>query len=161
MLRKLASLFKGETDDTLVQLFRYALAGGLAFVVDFCTLFILIAFIGRERYLWAAAVGFFLGLVTNYLISVAWVFDKRAQKSWQVEFAIFALLGFLGLGINQLSMFTLTGIVGFHPLVSKPVSTALTFLWNFASRKVLLFSLVAKKPQAVAASVRINVNTTA
>ena len=33
MIRKLASLFVGETNNTLIQLFRYTFVGGLAFVV--------------------------------------------------------------------------------------------------------------------------------
>jgi putative flippase GtrA len=160
MTRKLASLFVGETSNPLVQLFRYALVGGLAFVVDFGALAILWKFAG-VHYLWAAAFAFVLGLVTNYIISVAWVFDKRSQKNWQVEFAIFALLGVLGLGINELSMFVLTGLAGLHPLASKIVSTAVTFLWNFISRKALLFSFAAKEPKAVVAPVAMDAPTPA
>jgi putative flippase GtrA len=139
MIRSFTPLFIGETDNAVVQLFRYALVGGLAFVIDFGCLFTLKEF-GGLPYLWAAAFAFILGLFTNYVISVAWVFNKRAVNNRQIEFVIFALLGVLGLGINELSMFVLTGIVGFHYLASKLVSTAITFSWNYLSRKVLLFS---------------------
>ena len=145
MRRRLTSLFIGETDNPIVQLFRYALVGGLAFVIDFSSLFTLKEF-GRLPYLWAAALAFILGLLTNYVISVTWVFNKRAVKNWQVEFVIFALLGVLGLGINELSMFVLTSVIGFHYLASKLVSTAMTFSWNYLSRKVLLFSFSGKEP---------------
>src|SRR5579884_2028883 len=104
MNSKLASLVVGETDRAAVQLFRYALVGGLAFVVDFGTLFVLKEYAGLP-YLWAAAVSFLFGLSTNYALSVTWVFDKRAVKNRQVEFVIFALLGVLGLGLNELTMF--------------------------------------------------------
>jgi len=36
-----SALFKGKTDKTLIQLFRYTFVGGLAFLVDFGMLFIL------------------------------------------------------------------------------------------------------------------------
>lgn len=148
MIRRLTPLFLGETDNAAVQLFRYALVGGLAFVVDFGSLVTLTEF-GRLPYLWSAAFAFVLGLLTNYVISVTWVFDKRAVKNRQVEFIIFGLLGVLGLGINELSMFVLTNIIGFHYLVSKLVSTAMTFSWNYLSRKVLLFSFAAKDSEEI------------
>jgi len=151
MIRKFASLFIGETNNTLVQLFRYTLVGGTAFVVDFGALAVLVKYLG-VHYLWAAGITFVLGLVTNYALSIAWVFDKRALKNWPAEFTVFALLGVMGLGLNELLMFVLTGLAGLDPLASKMVSTAVTFLWNFISRKVLLFSLGAPASKATAGS---------
>jgi putative flippase GtrA len=147
MHRQFKSLFVGQTDSTLLQLFRYTVVGGLAFVVDYGSLFLLREFLGIH-YLWAAAIAFILGLATNYYISIRWVFDKRNVQNKQVEFFIFALLGILGLGINELVMFILTSVVGLHYLVSKLISTGVTYGWNFASRKVLLFSVSSEEPQA-------------
>jgi len=140
MYRRFLSLFIGKTDSTILQLFRYTIVGGLAFLVDYGSLFLLIELTGIH-YLWAAAIAFGLGLATNYIISIRWVFHKRTMQNLQVEFIVFALLGILGLGINELVMFTLTSGVGLHYLVSKLVSTGVTYVWNFASRKVLLFSV--------------------
>jgi putative flippase GtrA len=86
-----------------------------------------------------------MGLVTNYCLSVCWVFGKRAVQSRQIEFLVFALLGVLGLGINEVVMLALTSGVGLHYLLSKLVSTAVTLAWNFLSRKVLLFSTAAEE----------------
>jgi putative flippase GtrA len=139
MHRTLQPLVKGETDNTLIQLFRYTLVGGLAFVIDIGTLFILTEFAGIH-YLVSAAFAFGVGLATNYCLSVLWVFDRRAVRNRYVEFVIFALLGVMGLGLNELAMFTLTELAGLHYLASKVFSTGLTYIWNFGSRKVLLFS---------------------
>src|SRR5262249_5510519 len=140
MHRKLAFLFVGQTDTTLVQLFRYTLIGVLAFLVDYASLFAIKELAGIH-YLWAAAIAFILGLVTNYCLSITWVFKKRPVQNREVEFIIFAALGVLGLAINELVMFTLTSGAQFHYLVSKLVSTGISYGWNFASRKVLLFSV--------------------
>jgi putative flippase GtrA len=151
MYRKLASLFAGRTESTLLQLFRYTLVGGLAFLVDYSSLFLLKEF-GGLHYLWAAALAFILGVVTNYCLSVTWVFGKRAVQNRQIEFLIFALLGVLGLGMNELAMFLLTSVAGLHYLVSKLVSTAITYAWNFISRKTLLFSISSEERDAHEAS---------
>jgi putative flippase GtrA len=136
-------LFTGTTDNVVVQFCRYTLVGGVALVVDFGALWLLKELAGWH-YLWAAALAFILGVVTNYAISVTWVFGRRAVEDRRLEFVIFALLGVLGLGINELLMLTLTQIGGLHYLVSKGVSTGVTFVWNFGSRKALLFSLARR-----------------
>jgi putative flippase GtrA len=140
MIALLVRLFKGETSNTLIQLFRYALVGGCAFVVDFALLALLVR-LAALHYLLAAALAFLGGVVTNYSISVLWVFDQRSLKSPAVEFAVFAILGVFGLGLTEIVLFILTGLLGMDVLVSKVVATAATFVWNFASRKVILFSL--------------------
>jgi putative flippase GtrA len=139
MGRSLTSWLRGETDNPFIQLFRYTIVGGLAFVVDFSTLFILAHFL-HFHYLVAAGMAFTLGVATNNWISVVWVFDKRAVKNPLLEFTIFAILGAAGLGINEGVIYLFTGLVGFHYLTSKIISTATTFAWNFISRKLVLFS---------------------
>jgi putative flippase GtrA len=126
MMSILGRLVKGESGSTLVQLFRYGIVGGLAFAVDFAALALLVRLTGFH-YLTSAARAFVLGLVTNYTISVLWVFDKRTVKSPLVEFAIFALLGVLGLGLTEVVLYALTGLLGVHVLLSKAVATAATF----------------------------------
>jgi len=112
----------------------------MAFVIDFGSLFCLTEFF-HVHYLASAALAFTLGVVTNYSISVAWVFDKRAVRNSWVELFIFALLGVMGLGLNQLLMYVLTDLAGLYYLLSKIISTGVTYVWNFVSRKVILFTL--------------------
>jgi putative flippase GtrA len=147
MMAKLGRLVEGEASSTLVQFFRYGLVGCLAFAVDFAALAFLVR-IGGAHYLTAAALAFVLGLVTNYTISVLWVFDKRSLKSPVVEFGIFALLGVLGLGLTEGMLYALTGVLGVHVLLSKVLATGTTFVWNFTSRKAILFSLAANPQPA-------------
>ncbi len=132
-------LLCGDTDDTFVQLFRYTFVGGLAFVVDFASLFAFTEFLGIH-YLVSAALAFVLGLTTNYLLSLAWVFSRRRMAKPMVEFLIFAAIGVIGLGMNEAILWLLTGLAGVHYLVSKLVSTAVVYLWNFFARKYVLFS---------------------
>ena len=134
----LSSLVVGKSDKLLVQLGRYVVVGGLAFVVDIGTL-IALTELGVLPYLGSAAVAFLLGLTTNYLLSIAWVFDTRKTTSAWVEFAIFALVGVVGLGLNELVMWGLTDGLGLWYVGSKLVATALVFAWNFGVRKVALF----------------------
>jgi putative flippase GtrA len=133
------TLFVAPTNNWLLQLFRYGFVGGMAFAVDYGTLFVLTHFAGVP-YLWSAAVAFVLGLVTNYLISITWVFQHSGKmRLWQ-EFLFFAIIGIVGLFLNELIMYAGTDILGLHYMVSKLISTGIVFFWNFFARKFLLFT---------------------
>lgn len=139
MKRLLKIIFIKPTNNTLLQLFRYGFVGGVAFLVDYGTLFLFTHYMGIP-YLWSAALAFILGLISNYLLSISWVFKKSSTlQKWQ-EFMFFATIGVIGLVFNELIMFTSTDILHLHYMVSKLISTAIVFFWNFFARKYLLFS---------------------
>lgn len=133
-----AALLRGRSDDVRVQLLRYVLVGGGAFLVDFGTLGLLHHLLGLH-YLLAAAAGFSLGLLVNYAISVRWVFSVRRAGDRRVELLVYALVGVVGLLLNHLVIWGLSGGLSLEPLLAKLVSAALVLAWNFGARKVLLF----------------------
>lgn len=135
----LHTLFVAPTSNWMLQLFRYGFVGGLAFVVDYGTLFGLTHFAGVP-YLWSAAIAFILGLVTNYLISISWVFSHTGRMQIWQEFAVFAAIGVIGLALNEGIMYVGTDMLHLHYMVSKLISTGIVFFWNFFARKVLVFT---------------------
>ena len=138
MTKKTQILLKNNTVNTLIQLFRYTFVGGVAFVVDFSSLFIFTEFLNLY-YLISAAIAFLLGLITNYILSIVWVFYKRVFRSKLLEFGIFALIGIIGLCLNILLIWFFTEQIHFHYLLSKIASTVFVYLWNFFARKYILF----------------------
>jgi putative flippase GtrA len=131
-------LIKGRTDNTFIQLFRYTFVGGIAFIADFCSLFVFTE-IFAVHYLISAAIAFLLGLMTNYSLSIVWVFHKHTMNNKLYEFIIFAIIGILGLGLNEFFIWFFTERVGFYYLLSKIFSTVFVYLWNFFTRKFVLF----------------------
>jgi putative flippase GtrA len=128
-----------KTNDTIAQLFRYTLVGGLAFIIDFGLLFILTHYL-NIYYLISAAIAFLLGLTTNYILSIIWVFEKRTIANKKIEFLVFSLIGIVGLGLNEFIMWFFTDILYWHYLLSKIISTVFVYLWNFFARKFVLFN---------------------
>ncbi len=131
-------LINNRTNSTLIQLLRYTFVSGIAFIFDFGLLYILTEFI-NVYYLVSAAIAFLLGLIINYFLSVTWVFEKRPVKSKWLEFTIFAVIGIVGLALNELFIWGFTDIANLHYLQSKIMSTVFVFLWNFFARKHALF----------------------
>ena len=134
----LKTILKEKPDSLIGQLFRYAVVGGISFVVDYGSLWLLTEKAGLP-YLWSAAIAFILGLICNYLLSTAWVFGESKLKNAWAEFAAFAIIGVIGLGLNELIMFAFTDGLGFHYMLSKIVSTGIVFFWNFLARRFLVF----------------------
>ena len=135
----LRNILVGQTDDVFVQIIRYTFVGGVAFIIDFSSLFVLTEFVSIH-YLISAAIGFLLGLTTNYLLSIIWVFSRRTLKNRWHEMVIFAAIGIIGLGLNEFFIWFFTEQFKVHYLGSKIVSTILIYLWNFLARRFMLFS---------------------
>ncbi len=132
------TFFLNRSDTSSIQFFRYTFVGGGAFIVDFGSLFVLTEFF-NIHYLISAAIAFLLGLTINYILSIVWVFSKRILRNKSLEFGIFAFIGIMGLGFNELFIWFFTEQAHFHYLVSKIISTIFVFLWNFGARKFILF----------------------
>ncbi|MEA2095916.1 MAG: GtrA family protein [Candidatus Cloacimonadota bacterium] len=139
----LNKLFIEKTDNTLIQLFRYTFVGGIAFIVDFTSLYLLTEF-ARVHYLYSAAIAFILGLIINYILSIIWVFKSRAVNKKLIEIIIFAVIGVIGLGLNEVMIWFFTDRLSIYYLYSKLISTAIVYFWNFLARKYILYRGSAK-----------------
>lgn len=107
-------LFILPTNNGFVQFFRFIFVGGIATLTDlfsttFCyeTLGLRTAHINLFGFdaglLIASTVGFVLGLVVNYVLSVLWIF--RSENINRVkEFTAFTVIGLIGLGVKLLAV---------------------------------------------------------
>ena len=145
--KQFKKLFVGDTDNTLIQFFRYLFVGGLAFIVDFVLSYVLFRFAFHEKkeFGWVAnSLSFVAGLAVNYLISTFWIFKSSKVKNKLVEFLGFAAIGVIGLlltiGITKLFEIWLGDTTSLFQIIAKLVSTAVSFLWNFFARKILLYT---------------------
>ncbi|OPY27438.1 MAG: GtrA-like protein [Methanobacterium sp. PtaU1.Bin242] len=134
----LQKLLKQQTDRISIQFFRYIFVGGIAFIVDFGSLFIFTDIFGLY-YLISAAIAFILGLITNYILSINWVFNRRTLNNRTYEFGLFTIIGIIGLALNEFFIWFLTAEIGFYYLISKIIAAIIILFWNFFARKLTLF----------------------
>lgn len=131
-------LFKEKTTNSFIQFFRYIFVGGFAFVADAAALWACEKFM---HYMLAAAVAFAVGLAVNYVLSVLFVFSESKQVENKFkEFAVYAVIGIIGLALTEAIMYFLTDICSFYFMLSKIFAAAVVLVWNFAARKVILYS---------------------
>lgn len=85
-------------------------------------------------------MAFILGLITNYFLSIKWVFSIRSIENKKIEFLLFSIIGLIGLGLNELLLWIFTDLILIHYLLSKIITAIFVYLWNFIGRKYLLFN---------------------
>lgn len=120
------------------EFIRYFIASAIALVVDAGSLYLLTDVAGLP-YLYSGAIAFILGLTVIYVLSVTWVFDRRVLRDPKAEFLLFAVIGIVGLGINEAVLWVATDVIGLYYLISKVLSVIFVFSWNFGARKYALF----------------------
>jgi putative flippase GtrA len=121
----------------------YTAVSACALCVDFAILFMLVHYFSWW-YLAAATVSFSFGVLVAYMLSITVVFKERRVMDRRLEFAAFASIGAVGIGINATVMWLLVRYLGLYYLIAKCGAAGVTFMWNFLSRRQLLF--VARTP---------------
>jgi putative flippase GtrA len=111
----------------------------LSFALDFGVLALLTEVAGLY-YLVSAGISFVAGTTLSYALSVAFIFALRRHASAWIEYALFVLVGVVGLGLNEVLLWVGADVLGVHYLISKIIAASLVFFWNFTARKLLLFS---------------------
>ena len=120
-----------------VQIFRFGIVGGLAFIVDYAILIICKEVLGLSVLL-SAAIAFTVSVIFNYILSVKWVFDVDKDKSAKKNFVIFIVLSVVGLGITELIMYLGSDVLKINYLIVKIFATAVVMVFNFITRKLFL-----------------------
>ena len=142
----LYTLFLDKTNNSWIQFFRYLFVGGLAAVVNIGALFIFTDLFGIH-YIISNILGFILGLLTNYLLSISFIFNTQKVDDRKKEFIVYGVIGLIGLAIDTALMFMLTSVFSIYYMISKIIATFVTFIWNFVARK-LMYKKEEKKKYA-------------
>jgi len=131
-------VFRKKTQKLTIQVFRYLIVSGVSLLVDTAVLTGLTELAGLH-YLVSAVAGYLTGLVVNYILSRVWVFHSSKLQSKTAEFAIFAVIGLVGMGINELILWGWVSLLGLHYVYGRLVSAVIGYTWKYAARKWLLF----------------------
>jgi len=140
-MRKLFNrFFIDETNNSLIQFVRYFFVGGIAAVVNIGSLSLFVELFGIN-YLLSNVLAFILGTLVNYVLSKKIVFMQDTSINKVIEIMMYVIIGVLGLGFDTLMLWVFTSKFKIYYLLSKIISTMLTFIWNFFARKILYIKI--------------------
>ncbi len=150
------------------EIVRFLAVGGTATLVDYFLFWLLDGVLlpivssakGWQTFslVLATGVGFCVGLFVNWVLSVKFVFlqvrdeeEARSKKS----FALFSLIGVIGLLITEVGIVFLVSVLPKFRLfgttelwgttwakwLSRAIMTAIVLVWNYLGRKVFVFKV--------------------
>ena len=119
------------------QIFKFVIVGGLSFVLDFIIYYVLTHWLG-VYYITSGFFSFTLSLIFNYLMSMKFVFKSKDDLKKTHEFAIFATMSVMGLGLNLLCLYIMVDYLGIHDLIAKVLTAGVVMVFNFVTRKIFL-----------------------
>ena len=159
---------KDKNKRLVAEIVRFLLVGGLATVCDYAVyLFFrkvaLPAELIYESAVWnaisaviATTLGFLVGLLINWVLSVVFVFrdgkrsvDVKSKKDF-LKFTVIALIGLVftqvavGVGVLLIPSFPLFGVeqffsLGWNEWLLKAVTTCIVLVFNYFARKKFIF----------------------
>ena len=142
---------RDKTESRLGEVVRFALTGGVCFLVEFAALVLLKEGLGLDTLI-ATPIAFALSVVVNYALCMRWVF-RGARDGGAAAKAGFAVTSVMGLVLNEGLMLlfrvmlgenavllTLLGYPVTMYMLNKVLSTLLVMVWNYFTKKAVLQS---------------------
>lgn len=112
-----------------LKFIKFGLVGFSGVFVDFGITFFCKEFLKIQKYL-SNAIGFTIAATTNYMLNRIWTFESH-NPNIVLEFSRFFVIALIGLGINSLIVWAMSGKLRVNFYLSKLVATVVVTAWNF------------------------------
>ena len=141
----------------LAEIMRFLIVGGLATVVDYLAMGIVLycfnpglyphfynVWIGGDKpstiaTVFGTGIGFVVGLIFNYIFSILFVFHEKGQSRSVKGFVIFTILALGGLLIHLVGMYLGYDLLHINEWIVKTFFTLVVLVYNYITRKIFIF----------------------
>ncbi len=117
------------TEAFLLKFVKFSLVGFSGVFVDFGITFFCKEFLKIQKYI-ANSFGFIVAATSNYFMNRVWTFHST-NPNIVLEFTRFFIIALIGLLINLLIIWAMSGKFKVNFYVSKLVATLVVTFWNF------------------------------
>lgn len=117
------------TEAFLLKFIKFCMVGFSGVFIDFGTTFICKEFLKIQKYI-ANTFGFILAATSNYFLNRIWTFHS-VNPNIMLEFTRFFIIALIGLCINLLIIWAMSGKFRINFYISKFVATLVVTIWNF------------------------------
>ena len=141
---------EGQNGNRLGEALRFAVTGGVCFLIEFAALVLLRDKAGLDTMV-AVPAAFLISVAVNYLMCVKWVFPAAGGQRNAAKMG-FLMTSAMGLALNEGLMllfrtaFGENGIVmsfwGFslaQYMVNKAMATVIVMVWNYITKRWILY----------------------
>jgi putative flippase GtrA len=117
------------TSEFFLKFIKFCIVGFTGVFIDFGTTFVFKEIVKVQKYV-ANAIGFTTAAITNYFLNRIWTFHSH-NPNVALEFGRFFVIALIGLGINSLIIWALSGKLKMNFYVAKAIATVVVTAWNF------------------------------
>jgi putative flippase GtrA len=141
---------------TIAQIGKSIAVGTLNTAIDFGVLnllSLLTSVYGGGRLIPINIPGFVLAMINSYVLNKYWTFKATARGVSSLEIGTFALVSFIGLGINTAVCVVVASLLpptlSITPVlwenIAKVVATGFSLVWNFVGYKYVVFERLDRR----------------
>ena len=124
------------------EFLKFAIVGGISALIEYSLYLSLKLWMD---YLTANILAFAITNIVTYILSKIYVFGSSdANKVTEAALFFLCLLG--ALSISQFTLWVLVDYIGMDDRVAKGVAMSIAIVWNFFSRKYIVFRHSVKFP---------------
>lgn len=120
-----------------LTIIKFALVGGLGFLVDLLVTWLLKEHFNMNPYL-SNATGFIAAVSNNFWINKYWTFSNTNKKLGN-QFVLFLLISVIGLCLNTLCLYAFVELFLINFYMAKAMAVLLVFIWNYFANKAVTF----------------------
>lgn len=121
-----------------MRIVRYFFVGGTAAVVDIGLFSIFASYLGWP-WIPVSIATFILATLTNYFLSINFVFDSGIRHRKHIEIAGVFAVSTLALLVNQATLYIAIEVFSLNLIASKIMATGVVFFWNYYGRSKFVF----------------------
>lgn len=118
------------------NLILYGLIGGFCASLDFC-IFSILCHWGIMSYLWANIISTHIGIITSFTLNRS--INFKVKDNAVVRFLSFYVVGLVGLGISELTLYIMVSIFNLNELICKIMTIILVAILQFLLNKYFTF----------------------
>src|SRR5512138_3446232 len=112
-----------------LKFIKFCIVGFTGVFIDFGTTFFFKEILKVQKYV-ANTIGFTTAATTNYILNRIWTFQSH-NPNIGLEFGRFFVIALIGLGMNNLIIWALSGKLKMNFYLAKAIATVVVTGWNF------------------------------
>lgn len=123
------------------QFIKFGLVGFICSLIDWAVFFGIKFLTGWQlQYLKQITKGisFTFSATFSYILNRTWTF-RSTEQAVAKQASLFFVVATIGLGLNNLIFYLITGIFGWPDIAGLVIATLIVMFWNFSANKLLVF----------------------
>ncbi|MCR4281293.1 MAG: GtrA family protein [Candidatus Kaiserbacteria bacterium] len=126
------------------QIFRYLIAGGLAFAVNIIVLYVLTDVL-HVYYLFSTVAAFLVSFLVSFTLQKFWTFQDNSRDQLHLQLPLYLTMQVVNLGLNTALMYALVEYLHIWYILSQTIITTILAVIVYIINKKYIFKQTSEQ----------------